>query len=67
MRKEKEIKCCDKCEHYHWYYDHCDFWDTEEDARSVRGCFVPRKESKDAKDMMFPNYVNGGTKSITHD
>ena len=36
---------CDNCIHYHWYYDWCDKWECEVDARSVHDCF----EEKDGK------------------
>ena len=39
-------KCCDACTHYHWYYDFCDKWQCEIDARSVHGCFEERMESE---------------------
>lgn len=32
-------KCCDNCLHYHWYYDYCDKYDCEVDARAVYDCF----------------------------
>ena len=32
---------CDNCKHYHWYYDRCDKWDCEVDAREVHDCFEP--------------------------
>lgn len=34
---------CDKCKHYHWYYDWCDKWKCEVDARSVHSCFEEAK------------------------
>ena len=30
---------CDKCKHYRWYYDWCDKWMCEVDARSVYSCY----------------------------
>lgn len=30
---------CDNCKHYHWYYDYCDKWKCEVDAREVHNCF----------------------------
>jgi hypothetical protein len=50
MRKEYErraemtTKCCDNCIHYHWYYDYCDKYDCEVDAREVHDCFAERRE-----------------------
>ena len=32
---------CDYCKHYNWYYDYCDKWKCEIDARSIYGCFEP--------------------------
>lgn len=32
-------KCCDNCIHYHWYYDYCDKYECEVDARSVCSSF----------------------------
>lgn len=29
---------CDGCKHYHWYYDYCDKWHCEVDAREVHNC-----------------------------
>ena len=29
---------CDECRHYCWYYDYCDKWDCEVDAREVHNC-----------------------------
>ena len=28
-------KCCDTCQYYEWYYDKCQLYDCEVDARSV--------------------------------
>lgn len=36
-------KCCDNCLHYHWYYDYCDKYDCEVDAREVHDCFAERR------------------------
>lgn len=33
---------CDECKCYHWYYDYCDKWDCEVDAREVHNCFEKR-------------------------
>lgn len=33
---------CDSCKHYRWYYDRCEKWGTEIDAREVHNCFEPR-------------------------
>lgn len=30
---------CDNCKHYRWYYDYCEKWDCEIDAREVHNCF----------------------------
>lgn len=39
----KTDKCCDNCMHYHWYYDYCDRFECEVDAREVHDCFTERK------------------------
>ena len=36
------IMNCDECKHYCWYYDHCEKWDCEVDAREVHNCFEHR-------------------------
>lgn len=33
------MRNCDNCKHYHWYYDWCDKWKCEVDARSCHDCF----------------------------
>jgi len=43
MEKEKKMNC-DNCIHYHWYYDYCDKWKCEVDAREVHGCIERRKD-----------------------
>lgn len=41
----KRLKAsCDNCKHYHWYYDYCDKWECETDARSVHNCLEPAEE-----------------------
>ena len=30
---------CDHCKHYNWYYDFCDKWNCEVDAKAVYDCF----------------------------
>ena len=37
---------CDKCKHYHWYYDWCDKWKCEVDARSAHSCFEEAEENE---------------------
>lgn len=37
---------CDDCKHYHWYYDYCDKWDCEMDARACNSCFEARETQK---------------------
>jgi len=37
---------CDDCKHYHWYYDYCDKWDCEIDARACNSCFEVRNAEK---------------------
>ncbi len=37
----KEMNC-DSCKHYRWYYDHCNKWDCEVDAREIHNCFETR-------------------------
>ena len=42
MKGEKQSKkCCDTCKHYHWYYDKCDKYDCEVDARSICAEYEP--------------------------
>lgn len=36
---------CDECIHYHWYYDYCDKWDCEVDAREVHNCCYTKVET----------------------
>lgn len=33
---------CDNCMHYCWYYDYCEKWDCEVDAREIHNCFEER-------------------------
>lgn len=40
---------CDNCIHYHWYYDKCDKWDCEVDARECHSC----REKHNAKKSDF--------------
>lgn len=30
---------CDYCQHYKWYWDWCEKWKCEVDAREIHGCF----------------------------
>ena len=41
MQKKNEMNC-DACQHYCWYYDWCDKWKCEVDARAVYKCFAER-------------------------
>jgi len=44
---------CDHCKYYRWYYDRCERWDCEVDAREVHNCFEgksPVEEVDDAKE-----------------
>lgn len=41
---------CDDCKHYHWYYDYCDKWDCEMDARACNSCFEARENAEDGCD-----------------
>lgn len=34
---------CDECKHYCWYYDYCDKWGCEVDAREVHNCCDKRE------------------------
>ena len=43
-RKEKAMNC-DKCIHYHWYYDYCDKWKCKVDAREVHNCCYTKVET----------------------
>lgn len=38
-------QCCDNCRHYHWYYDYCDKYDCEVDARETHGCCEERRKN----------------------
>lgn len=40
---------CDYCQHYKWYWDWCEKWKCEVDAREIHGCFEKRfkGENKD--------------------
>lgn len=37
---------CDNCKHYNWYYDRCNKWECEVDARAVHNCFEQWTERK---------------------
>ena len=39
--------CCDNCTHYNWYYDYCDKYNCEVDAREVHSCFEDYKNDKE--------------------
>ena len=32
---------CDNCKWYRWYYDRCEKWKCEIDAREIHNCFEP--------------------------
>ena len=49
---------CDECKWYKWYFDWCEKWKCEMDARSVQNCFEPR-ETPIRKAM-----VDGGMKDV---
>lgn len=34
---------CDNCRFYRWYYDRCEKWNCEVDAREVHNCFEQRE------------------------
>lgn len=38
-------KCCDNCKYYEWYWDKCNKWDYECDAREVHPCFEPKEKN----------------------
>lgn len=40
-------KCCDNCEYYQWYYDKCEKYQCETDARSV--CSEHEPNNKETK------------------
>lgn len=42
-------KCCDKCQWYQWYYDFCEKWKCEIDARSCQDCFEERIKQVEEK------------------
>ena len=44
MSNQQSKKCCDTCKYYHWYYDKCDKYDCEVDARSVCAAYEPYKK-----------------------
>ena len=33
-------KCCDTCQYYEWYYDKCQLYDCEVDARSICSSYM---------------------------
>ena len=32
---------CDNCKWHRWYYDRCEKWKCEMDAREIHNCFEP--------------------------
>lgn len=44
------MKTCDDCKYYEWYYDWCNKWKTEHDARNIEDCFEPREEEEEEKE-----------------
>lgn len=51
---------CDNCKHYHkhyhWYYDYCDKWDCEMDARACNSCFEARETDSEKWYMVCELY-----------
>lgn len=45
---------CDNCECYEWYYDYCQKWDCEVDARACHGCFEPIEIRNDTESRRMP-------------
>lgn len=39
-------KNCDNCKWYSWYYDWCEKYEIEMDARSVHDCFEDIEEER---------------------
>ena len=39
-------RCCDNCLWYKWYWDWCERWKSQKDARSVCGEWKKQNESK---------------------
>ena len=48
---------CDDCKHYCWYYDHCEQWDCDVDAREVHSCFE-QQETLIRDIMVNPEWFN---------
>ena len=38
-------KCCDTCKYYSWYYDFCEKWECEMDARSKCDSYKKRSNA----------------------
>lgn len=56
-------KKCDNCHFYTWYYDYCQKWDCEKDARSVCDNFeVVNPESKEYYFKVTPFVLKTSTK-----
>jgi len=37
-------RCCDNCTYYNWYYDRCNKYDCETNARSVCASFTEKQK-----------------------
>lgn len=37
----ERVMNCDNCKWYRWYYDRCEKWKCEMDAREIHNCFEP--------------------------
>lgn len=48
---------CDNCEYYSWYYDRCEKWNCEVDAREVHNCFE-RREAQIRNEMANSTVVS---------
>jgi len=46
-------RCCDTCKYYHWYYDKCDKYNCEVDARSVCVAYENSRNNKQEKDVLL--------------
>lgn len=50
MDKGAQMRCCDNCKYYGWYYDFCDKWKCEVDAQSCCSEHSRRKEEERSED-----------------
>lgn len=43
---KKEIRKCDNCIYYNWYYDWCKKWKCKVDDRSICNNFINKEKGK---------------------